>query len=92
MVAFHGTISEFSSTLESWTAYVEHLVQYLAANKIEEPDQQRAVLFSVCGPATYRLVRNLVFPKKPHKCKFADIVEIVQKHLDPKLSVIAQRF
>ena len=49
MAAFLGTISEFSSTLESWTAYVERLVQYLAANKIEEPDQQRAVLLSVCG-------------------------------------------
>ena len=48
------------------TAYVERLVQYLAANKIEEPDQQRAVLLSVCGPATYRLIRNLVSPKKPH--------------------------
>ena len=44
MAAFLGTISEFSSTLESWTAYVERLVQYLTANKIEEPDQQRAVL------------------------------------------------
>ena len=53
MAAFLGTISEFSSTLESWTVYVERLVQYLAANKIEEPDQQRAVLLSVCGPATY---------------------------------------
>ena len=92
MAAFLGTISEFSSTLESWTAYVERLVQYLAANKIEEPDQQRAVLLSVCGPATYRLIRNLVSPKKPHQCKFADIVEIVQKHHDPKPSVIVQRF
>ena len=53
MAAFLGTISEFSCTLESWTAYVERLVQYLAANKIEEPDQQRTVLLSVCGPATY---------------------------------------
>ena len=59
MAAFLGTISEFSSTLDLWTAYVERLVQYHAANKIEEPDQQRAVLLSVCGSATYRLIRNL---------------------------------
>ena len=50
MAAFLGTISEFSSTLESWTAYVERLVQYLAANKIEEPDQQQAVLLSCLWP------------------------------------------
>ena len=40
MAAYLGTISEFSNTQESWTAYVECLVQYLAANEIEEPDQQ----------------------------------------------------
>ena len=92
MAAYLGTISEFSSTQESWTAYVERLVQYLAANKIEDPDQQRAVLLSVCGPATYRLIRNLVSPKKPQEFKFAEIVEIVQKHHDPKPSVIVQRY
>ena len=92
MAAYLGTISEFSSTQESWTAYVERLVQYLAANKIEDPDQQRAVLLSVCGPATYRLIRNLVSPKKPQEFKFAEIVEIVQKHHNPKPSVIVQRY
>ena len=40
MAAYFGTISEFSSTQESWTAYMERPVQYLAANKVEEPDQQ----------------------------------------------------
>ena len=71
---------------------VECLVQYLAANNFEEPDQQRAVLHSVSGPTTYQLISNLVSPKKPHECKFADIVEIVQKYHDPKPSVIVQRF
>ena len=51
MAAYLGTISEFSSTQESWTVYLEHLVQYLAANKIEKPDQQQALLLSFCGPA-----------------------------------------
>ena len=92
MAAYVGTISEFSSTQESWTVYVERLVQYLAANKIEEPDQQRAILLSVCGPATYRLIRNLVSPKKPQEFKFAEIVELVQKHHDPKPSVIVQYY
>ena len=67
-------------------------MQYLAANKIEDADQQRAVLLSVCGPATYRLIRNLVSPKKPTEFKFTEIVEAVQKHHDPKPSVIVQRF
>ena len=91
-MAYLGTISEFSSSQESWMAYVERLVQYLATNKIEDADQRRAILLSVCGPATYRLIRNLVSPKKPTELKFAEIVEIVQKHHDPKPSVIVQRY
>ena len=71
---------------------MERLVQYLAANKIEGPDQQRTILLSVCGPATYRLIRNLVSPKKSQEFKFAKIVEIMQKHHNPKPSVIVQRY
>ena len=91
-MAYLGTISEFSNTQESWITYVERLGQYLAANKIEDADQRRAILLSVCGPATYRLIRNLVSPKKPNELKFGEIVEIVQKHHDPKPSVIVQRY
>ena len=91
-MAYLGTVSEFSSNQETWTAYVECLQQYLAANKIEDPDQQRAILLSICGPATYRLIRNLVSSKKPTELKFLEIVEHVQKHHDSKPSVIIQRY
>ena len=91
-MATHGTIAAFSSLQEIWTVYVEHLQQHLAANKIEDADQQRAILLSICGPATYRLIRNLVSPKKPTEFKIADLIDIVQKHHDPKPSLIMQRF
>ena len=89
-MAYLGTVSEFSSNQEMWITYVERLVQYLAANKIEDADQQRAVLLKVCGAAMYQLIHNLVSPKKPTELKFSEIVEIVKKHHDPKPSVIVQ--
>ena len=88
----YGVISEFSSSQETWTAYVECLEQYLAANKVEDADQQRAILLSVCGPATYRLICSLVPLKKPSKVKFKEITEVVQRHHDPKPSVIVQSY
>jgi len=90
--SYLGTISEFSSGQETWTAYVECLVQYLVANKVEDVDQQRAVLLSTCGPATYWLIWNLVSPKKPTELKFVEIIEIVQKHHYPKPSFIVQHY
>ena len=52
----HGSFSKFSSSQETWIAYVKRLEQCLAANKIKDADQHRAILLSVCGPATYRLI------------------------------------
>ena len=80
------------SSQQTWTTYVECLQQYLAANKIEDADQQRAVLLSVCGPPTYRLIRSLVSPKKPTELKFAELVEVLQKHYDPKSYAIVQHY
>ena len=91
-MAIHGTIAAFSSSQETWTLYVERLEQYSAANKIEDADQQRAILLSVCGSATYRLIHNLVSPKKPTEFKFAELIDIVRQNHDPKPSPIVQRF
>ena len=72
-MATHGTIAAFSSLQETWTVYAEHLEQYFAASKIENADQQRVILLSVCGPATYRLIQNLVSPKKPTGFKIDEL-------------------
>ena len=55
-MATHGTIAAFSSSQETWTVYVECLVQCFAANKMEDADQQSVILLTVCGPATYWLI------------------------------------
>ena len=77
-MATHGTIAAFSSSQETWTVFIERLEQYFEANKIEDTKQQRVILLSVCGPATYRLIRNLVSPKKPTKLKIEDLITVVQ--------------
>ena len=90
------SFSEFSSSQETWTPYIEHLEQYLAANKVEDADKQRAIRPPQClwslQHANYRLICSLVSPKKPAEFKFKEITEIVQKHHDPKPSVIVQRY
>lgn len=92
IMATHGTMVAFSSSQETWTVYIECLQQYFAANKIMDTNQQRAILSVVCGPATYQLICNLVSPTKPTDLKFLELIEIVQKHHNPKLSLIVQCF
>ena len=47
---------EFNPAVEDWTSYAERLEFYFAANEVKEAEEQRAVLFSVCGAATYKLI------------------------------------
>ena len=91
-MATHGSIDEFRNAQEDWHSYVERLQQYFVANDVKTTDKQRAVLLSCVGGATYQLIRNLLAPDKPTDKSFAEIVEAVQRHHQPKPSEIVQRF
>ena len=92
-MATHGTVGEFNSTREDWVSCIERLDQYFVANGIsEEGNKQRAILLSCCGAATYQLIRNLVAPNKPTDKAYAEIVDVVKAHLQPRPSTIVQRF
>lgn len=65
---------------------------YCEANDIVSPEKKRAVLLSVCGHATYQLIRNLVAPEKPAQVQFDVVVEKVATHIRPTRSVIVERF
>ena len=66
--------------------YVERLEQYLTANSVTEEKKKVTVLVTVMAYG------NLVAPDKPADKKFADIVQIMKDHLNPKPLVIAERF
>ena len=91
-MTYHGKLSEFDSTSEDWPSYVERMEQYFAANDVGDETKKRAILLSVCGSSTYRLIRSLLAPVKPGEKSYSDIVALVTTHLNPKPSVIVQRF
>ena len=92
MATLHGTVGEFDSSREDWSAYSERLEFYFEANGVDTPEKRRAVLLSVCGPETYRLIRSLVAPDKPSSRPFRELVTLVRDHFDPKPSPIVSRF
>ena len=72
--------------------YIERLGFFFSANKITDAGQKRAVLLTVCGPQTYKLIRNLVAPEQTGAVDYTVIVEKVKEHVNPKPSAIVQRF
>ena len=55
---------------------------YFIANDVKMADKQQAVLLAV-GGQTYQLICNLLVPTKPMEVTFAEIVDAVQKQVQP---------
>ena len=91
-MATHGKIGEFDPTQESWDMYIERLELYFVANGVTEAERKRAVLLTVSGPSTYKLIRNLTAPEKPAEVAYSEIVALVKAHHTPKPSVTVQRY
>ena len=91
-MATHGSLAEFNSAQEDWPSYAERLDQYFTANDVKDEDKMRAILLSVCGSSTYRLIRNLASPGKPMDKSYSALVKLLTDHFNPKPSVIVQRF
>ena len=53
---------QFDETAETFENYEERLMQFLAANKIEQ-DRRRAVFLSVVGSKTFALLKDLISPQ-----------------------------
>ena len=51
-----GHIGEFHSDSEDWISYIPNA--WNSANGIEDATKRRAILLSVCGSATYQLIRD----------------------------------
>ena len=56
-------------------------------NYIKSESKQRAILLSVCGPRTYKLIRSLLSPQEPMDVSFADIVKQMTDHYQPGQAV-----
>ena len=88
-----GHIEEFDGANGDWPLYrlyVERLEKFVAPNGISDGEKKRAVLLSVMGAPTYKILPNVVSPSKPGG-------ENVRRsgrntHFKPKPSEIVERF
>ncbi|XP_039284202.1 uncharacterized protein LOC120351341 [Nilaparvata lugens] len=86
-----GSVGEFDIGVETWSSYIERFELFCECNDIKK-DKKVCTLLSVVGVKTYSLLRNLCTPEKPADKTFADIVKIIESHLYPKPSFIAERY
>ena len=85
-------VGEFDTSKDSWTSYCERFQLYFLANDVEGAEKQRSIFLTICGAATYQLIRNLVAPSKPTERTLTELIALVEQHHSPQPSVTVHRF
>ena len=65
---------------------------YCTANSIEDGDKQKAVFLTSIGGTTYTLLKNLVRPRLPQDLELEALIDVLKRHYQPNVVVIAERF
>ena len=87
-----GRIDAFDAIAEEWSSYTERLQHYFIANGIDNEEKMFSIFLTVCGPAIYQLIRDLLSPAAPTTKSFAELVALVKEHQQPPPSFIVQRY
>lgn len=86
-----GKVREFVIKSGNWSLYVERLEMYFKVNKVED-DLKLPTLISFMGEEAYELLSTLASPLKPSDLSYSRAVEILAAHLQPKPSILAERY
>ncbi|KAJ8913007.1 hypothetical protein NQ315_002885 [Exocentrus adspersus] len=89
--AVHPKIPEFSPEVDEWQVYREQLEQYFEANSIGDETKKKAVILSSIGPQTYKLLRDLSFPKLSKEKSYDQLCEFLNSHYGIQVSVWKER-
>ena len=92
MAGYVGSPEAFEPSSDDWHLYVQRFEHFLLANDIEDDSKQRHLLLALIGNSTFKLLTNLVAPKKPGELSYKEICEQLEKHFSPKPIKIAERF
>ena len=91
-MATHGTFAQFEAGKESWSTYVSRLNHYFIANDVNDAGKKRSILLSICGSATFQLIRSLMPEAEIDDAPYADLVALVKGYYEPTPSKIVQRY
>lgn len=86
-----GKVREYDVKNGNWCAYVDRVEMYFVANNIAD-DIKLPTLIAMMGEQAYELLSTLASPKKPSKLTYEEAVKLLESHLQPKPSVLAERF
>ncbi|XP_037292810.1 uncharacterized protein LOC119188862 [Manduca sexta] len=90
MSNYIGNLSVFDHKIHDWDVFKGQLTHFIVLNNI--PDGHKsAVLLTNLSEESYRLIRNLVYPKKLEESTYNELVKLLDGHFTPKKSTFVDR-
>jgi hypothetical protein len=86
-----GQCGEFDSRIEAWSSYTERFENFCLCNQIPE-ERRTSTLLTVISVKSYTLLKGLCEPAKPSTKTYDELLKILSEHLQPKPSVISERY
>ncbi|XP_073961708.1 uncharacterized protein [Choristoneura fumiferana] len=86
-----GKVGLFDLAKDNWEMYIDRLEQYFVANSVKS-ELKVATLITVIESEAYELMVSLCTPAKPASMTCTELVALMQGHLNPKPSLLAERF
>ncbi|XP_073949861.1 uncharacterized protein [Choristoneura fumiferana] len=86
-----GKLEAFDIHKGSWETYKDRLEQYFIVNDVKD-DRKVPLLITLIGAEGYELLVTLCTPEKPANVTYSVIVKLLADHLQPKPSVLAERY
>ncbi|KAL4721055.1 hypothetical protein ACJJTC_007008 [Scirpophaga incertulas] len=91
MAAHIGQIEHFDPGSSEVNTWLERFEQYMLVNDVQN-EKKVPLLLTFIGPEAYKIVTNLVSPRKPFEYSVEELFVILKQHFAPRSNVIAQRF
>lgn len=86
-----GKIKEFDMRSGLWTSYMDRLEMYFKVNKVTD-EMKLPTMIASMGDEAYELLVNLASPNKPSELSFVQAGDLMQQHLQPPPSSLAERY
>ena len=86
-----ASVGEYCDDKEDFESYTERLSAWLVVNGVTD-EQKSSVFLAVIGASTYKLLKSLLAPEKLNTKTFDELVNVLQRHYEPKPLIIAERF
>ena len=86
-----GKLEEYQPGEERFSAYMERVHIFFAANDVAAA-KQVPVLLSVIGSQTYAILRDLLAPASPMATSLKAITDALTAHFEPKSLTIVERY